>query len=114
MFLGVFVWLLCGVGAAMIASSKNRSGCGWFGAGVLLGPLALLIVGFMAPGEAPAQSLPAPRRRRVLNAPLQGGRPDASAAPQTKECPFCAETILAKAIVCRFCNRDLPAPFRVN
>lgn len=27
----------------------------------------------------------------------------------TKECPFCAEIIKAKAKICRFCNRELPA-----
>lgn len=28
-------------------------------------------------------------------------------APTTKACPFCAETIQAAAVVCRFCQRDL-------
>jgi len=29
--------------------------------------------------------------------------------PQDRVCPFCAETVKAAAIVCRFCGRDLPA-----
>lgn len=35
--------------------------------------------------------------------------PPALPAQETKQCPFCAETILADAAVCRFCGRDLKA-----
>jgi tetratricopeptide (TPR) repeat protein len=39
----------------------------------------------------------------------QKGRPPVNEAA-TRECPFCAETIKAAALLCRFCGRELPPP----
>src|SRR5437867_3683926 len=37
------VWILCGVGAAVVASNRGASGCLWFGLGVLLGPIGFAL-----------------------------------------------------------------------
>jgi hypothetical protein len=40
----------------------------------------------------------------------QGSAAPALAEPRDeRECPYCAEKILKKARVCRFCNREVPA-----
>ncbi len=73
-------WVLCGIGASLIADSKNLGSCGWFFLGVIFGPFAILIVGFMAP----TIKKPPPTDMR--------------------KCPYCAELIKQEALVCKHCN----------
>lgn len=39
----IILWVVCGIGAANIANNRGHSGCGWFLAGFLLGPLGFLL-----------------------------------------------------------------------
>jgi hypothetical protein len=40
---GIPLWILCGILGAWIATTKGRSGCGWFLVCALLGPIGLII-----------------------------------------------------------------------
>lgn len=92
----LLIWLICGVLAGAIATSKGRSGCGWLVLGVLFGPFAILGAAIMSPDK----DTKAPRRTR---AGLQDGT--------LRPCPFCHTAIARDASVCPACRRDItPLP----
>lgn len=94
----VIIWLLFGFVAMIIASSKGRTGCGWFILGCLFGPFSLVVAAL--PSLTPP---PAP--------PTQPHAPHAGAEADSRRCPFCAEVIRREAIKCRFCGSDVtPLP----
>lgn len=69
----------------IIASSKDRDGCGWFLLGCLFGPFALVVAAL-------------PSLKTDLNA--------TSSATHGK-CPQCAELVLKEAKVCKHCGSQI-------
>jgi hypothetical protein len=79
-------WLLCGVVAAVVVSSKGGSGFVGFLVGALLGPLGIIIAFFMGNDK---------------------GLEEKNLASGTKKkCPKCAELVLSEAMVCKHCGGE--------
>jgi len=59
--------------------------------------------------QVQAAAIAADDRRAVAPGPSGGASGlGGSATREERECPFCAERILVRAKVCRFCGRDIP------
>jgi len=86
----IAIWLVCAIGAAIIAGGKGRSAMNGFWAGLVLGPIGVLI------------ALGLPDEERKIELELHR---------RLRPCPVCAERIQPAALKCRFCGADTaPAP----
>ena len=91
----ILIPIVLAICSAIIASNKNRSSVGWFFLTFLFCPVILILICLSKIENAPVviQVSPAPT-------PPEPQR-------STRECPYCAEEILAKARLCKHCGRDV-------
>jgi hypothetical protein len=83
-------WVVMAIVVGMIADSKGRSGCGYALFGLLLWPVALVMI--------------------LLESPNTEAMDQKALAAGGKKCPRCAEIVKDEAAVCRFCQHDFAAP----
>jgi|NGEPerStandDraft_6_1074524.scaffolds.fasta_scaffold169811_2 hypothetical protein len=104
----LIAWVVIGaiVGFA-IGKAKGRGAAGFF-LGFFLGGLGLIIIAVMEP----TVEVEANRQAMVETALRKGNDGQAQSKPgDNRICPWCAETIKAAAVICRYCGRDVePVP----
>lgn len=104
----VVVW--CCIWGAVGAAIGGRKGLGGVGfwLGFFLGFIGLIIVAVMQPTpQAEAQHLA--QVQTALAGERGQDQPQSINQRAVRDCPWCAETIKAAAIVCRFCGREVEA-----
>jgi len=80
--MGVIIfWIFLSILVGVFASSKKRSGLGWFFLSLIISPLITFII-ILIIGQSPGS---------------------------LKKCPKCAEQVKVEARVCRFCGFDFPS-----
>lgn len=98
-------WFLCAILGAATLGRYNKAGIGFL-LGLFLGPFGLLFALVMRSGEN--KKLEQMRHEEKINAIKSSAsntsQPDPSAY---RECPYCAESILVKAKVCKHCHKEV-------
>lgn len=89
----IIAWIICGVFAAIIASSKGRNFFGWLILGLLFGIFALLAAGFMPAVNKSEEKLSETTIKSLSN--------------DERKCPFCAEIIKKEAKLCKHCGKEV-------
>jgi hypothetical protein len=92
MFLILIIWFVSSIIVGAAASSRNRSGFGWFLISAMFSPLVGGLWLFVLPSRVGKMT------RGEIIAKLQ----------TIRDCPFCAETVKREAKICKHCHKDLP------
>lgn len=98
------LWALFGLAGAVILNRFNKAGIGCL-LGILLGPIGLIIAWVM---RSNAQADEERKRHQEQVAALARANQETGRSERVeRECPHCAEPILARANVCKHCGRDV-------
>lgn len=98
-----FIWFLCSILGAAILSRYNKAGTGFL-LGAILGPIGVLFTLVMRSGESKKEDQKRHEEQMKVMAELKASN---EASKPERECPYCAESILAKAKVCKHCGNDV-------
>jgi len=86
----IFIWLVMAILVGVYASSKGRSGIGFFILSMFISPLISFLVALLS----------GTNNDENMKKDFQAGR--------LKKCPACAELVKVEALKCKHCNSDLP------
>jgi len=102
--MGTFaLWLLCPILGAAILSRHNKAGTGFL-LGAILGPIGLLFAIVIRSNENKKEE---DKKHQELLSVLEESQVNPANDKPERECPFCAETILKKAKLCKHCGKEL-------